>query len=304
MFRFVFSILCYVFAFNAYCQTNIHGNYKAVTIPLDQNVPYTKTLILLHEIYNGTDLPNNFVVGSILAMRGDINAMHRLNVMQINSGSAYRSFVASLDSHDHDVTGWKLKTCFYNGKKYMALDVPYLPQQHTLGFQFVGWANSSGEELKVVTYEMNGIAQNQDKLSAVIDYVSTAVSRREIDKFFIKGNLGIGTNVLNNKLEVNGTIRAKEVKLEATNWPDYVFGNDHELMPLEEVYAFIEENAHLPGLKSAKEYEDEGVNMLEMNQKLLEKVEELTLYTISQERKLRNVEAEVELLKLLIKEKL
>ncbi|MFD2035514.1 hypothetical protein ACFSKL_11975 [Belliella marina] len=120
----------------------------------------------------------------------------------------------------------------------------------------------------------------------------------------IMGNLGIGTTVPTNKLEVNGTIRAKEVKLEATNWPDYVFEKGYELMPLDAVNSFIGENGHLPGLKPAKVYEEEGVNMLELNQKLLEKVEELTLHTIGQERKLEKMEAEIELLKLLIKEKL
>ncbi len=55
-------------------QTLIHGAYKGVTITLDQNVPYSKTLILLHEIYDGsTMLSNNFAVGTIMAIRGGSN---------------------------------------------------------------------------------------------------------------------------------------------------------------------------------------------------------------------------------------
>ncbi|MCH7411485.1 hypothetical protein MM239_19005 [Belliella sp. DSM 111904] len=118
------------------------------------------------------------------------------------------------------------------------------------------------------------------------------------------GNVGIGTNSPTHSLEVNGTIRAKEVKLEATNWPDYVFERDYQLMPLEEVKSFIVRKGHLPSLKSAKEYDEEGVNMLEMNQKLLEKIEELTLYTITQEEKLVRIESELELLRAFIKEKI
>ncbi|MFD2034501.1 hypothetical protein ACFSKL_06860, partial [Belliella marina] len=99
----------------------------------------------------------------------------------------------------------------------------------------------------------------------------------------VYGNMGIGISPSQNyKFQVNGTIRAKEVKLEAHNWPDYVFEKDYELMPLEAVDSFIGENGHLPGLKPAKVYEEEGVNMMELNQKLLEKVEELTLYVIEQ----------------------
>lgn len=83
-------------------------------------------------------------------------------------------------------------------------------------------------------------------------------------------------------LEVNGIIRAKEVKLEATSWPDYVFEDGYQLMPLKEVKSHIDQKGHLPGIKFAKEYEAEGVNIMELNQKLLEKIEELTIYIINQ----------------------
>ena len=119
------------------------------------------------------------------------------------------------------------------------------------------------------------------------------------------GNLGVGITNPSQKLEVNGTIRAKEIKLEATNWPDYVFEKGYGLMPLQEVKAHIDLKGHLPGLKSAREYKEEGVGMLELNQKLLEKVEELTLHAIAQERKLQQLDelkAELEILKQLIKE--
>ncbi|KEO71617.1 hypothetical protein [Anditalea andensis] len=98
------------------------------------------------------------------------------------------------------------------------------------------------------------------------------------------GNVGVGIENPTHKFEVNGIVRAKEIKVEATNWPDYVFERDYELMSLDEVKSFIDQKGHLPGFKSEKEYSEEGVNLLELNQKLLEKVEEITLYLLHQQK--------------------
>lgn len=94
------------------------------------------------------------------------------------------------------------------------------------------------------------------------------------------GNVGIGTSTPSNELEVNGTIRTKEVKVEATGWPDFVFSSDYNLMSLDNVEKYINENGHLPNLENAETVEKNGVNVGEMQAKLLQKIEELTLYMI------------------------
>jgi len=97
------------------------------------------------------------------------------------------------------------------------------------------------------------------------------------------GNVGIGTNSPAEKLSVNGNIRAKEVKIEAANWPDYVFKPSYKLPSLQETQEFIKKNGHLPGMPSAAEIEAKGQNLGEINSKLLKAVEELTLHLIEKE---------------------
>ena len=98
------------------------------------------------------------------------------------------------------------------------------------------------------------------------------------------GNVGIGTRTPTNKLEVNGTIRAKEVIVEATGWSDYVFAPDYRLASLSEVEAHIVANGHLPGVPSAAEVAAQGVSVGDMQAMLMAKVEELTLYVIKQQK--------------------
>ncbi len=106
------------------------------------------------------------------------------------------------------------------------------------------------------------------------------------------GNVGIGTTNPQHKLSVNGTIKAKEVIVEATGWADYVFADDYRLASLAEVEAHIAKKKHLPGIPSAVEIEESGVNVERMQAALLAKVEELTLHLISQDKSLQALKVE------------
>ncbi len=103
-------------------------------------------------------------------------------------------------------------------------------------------------------------------------------------------NVGIGTTTPDAKLTVKGTIHAEEVKVDLNvPGPDYVFEADYPLQTLEETRAYIEKNKHLPGIPSSAEMQQNGVNLLEMNMKLLEKVEELTLHLIEMKEEIQQL---------------
>ncbi|WP_025743442.1 hypothetical protein [Aquimarina pacifica] len=107
---------------------------------------------------------------------------------------------------------------------------------------------------------------------------------------YFANNVGIGTPNPKNKLSVNGTIWAKEVKVSLTDAADWVFEEDYNLRPLEEVAAYIKENKHLPEIPSAEEFRQNDMKVSEMTNKLLQKIEELTLYILQQEERIKVLE--------------
>lgn len=98
------------------------------------------------------------------------------------------------------------------------------------------------------------------------------------------GFVGIGTDSPTKMLSVNGTIQAKEVIVE-TGWSDFVFEDSYRLKSLEEVEKHIEEHGHLPDVPSATVVESEGLSIGETQKIMMQKIEELTLYVIEQDKK-------------------
>ena len=115
---------------------------------------------------------------------------------------------------------------------------------------------------------------------------------------YFAGSVGIGTlNKANTyKLAVEGTIGARRVKVTQETWPDYVFERDYQLPTLQEVDAYIKEHKHLPGVPSAEEVTKNALDLGEMNKILLQKIEELTLHLIEQDKQNKEQQQQIELL--------
>lgn len=107
------------------------------------------------------------------------------------------------------------------------------------------------------------------------------------------GNVGIGKTNPTDKLEVNGRIHARWVRIDLNNWSDYVFLPTYELKPLQEVELYIKKHGHLENIPSEEEVLENGIDLGEMNRLLLEKVEELTLYTIELNKKITVLESKI-----------
>ncbi len=126
---------------------------------------------------------------------------------------------------------------------------------------------------KVATIRTNGA-------SDTLRFTTGGSSRMRI---FPNGDVRIGTRYTNDnfRLAVDGKIICEELRVDlSSTWPDYVFAEDYPLMPIIELEKSIKANKHLPGIPSAQELESAGVDLGIMQTKIMEKVEELTLYVI------------------------
>ena len=149
---------------------------------------------------------------------------------------------------------------------------------------------ASGDLNAVVMGEYNGkswLGAHNSQLNAWSDLIVQAEG----------GNVGIGTVNPANKLDVNGTIHSKEVKVDMNGWSDFVFKKEYNLPTLEEVEKHITEKGHLENIPSEREVLQNGINLGEMNAKLLQKIEELTLYMIEAKKESKKQKSEMDIIK-------
>ncbi|WP_052085253.1 fibronectin type III domain-containing protein [Cellulophaga sp. E6(2014)] len=151
-------------------------------------------------------------------------------------------------------------------------------------------ASLQSSELTVVT--LAGVQPEINYTSLNSNLTTVDWTARDL---YAEQNVGIGTtNTQGYRLAVAGNVVAEEVKVALqVNWPDYVFDKAYNLPSLEQVENHINENGYLIHMPSAAEVEENGIQLGEMNAKLLRKIEELTLYTITQEKKIKLLEQQV-----------
>ncbi len=133
-----------------------------------------------------------------------------------------------------------------------------------------------------------------DHLAIFTNYINTSVL--ELQPAFGVVTIGTTTPATGYILSVDGKAIAEEVKVQISgSWPDYVFKDDYKLMSLSSLRASLKKNGHLPNMPSAQKVNsDNGIELGEMNKKLLEKVEELTLYILGLDARIKAMEEKYE----------
>lgn len=155
-------------------------------------------------------------------------------------------------------------------------------------YDFMSFYDRDGNGVGSIMYNRSSswYGGNDETAGVFNDFVIYAREGRDLvlksDK--TGGDVYIGTSVCPNNLRVTGKIYATEIEVKLDVFPDYVFKKDYNLLPLSEVESHINNYGTLPGMPTEKEIVENGLNINQMQIKLVEKIEELTLHMIRLEK--------------------
>jgi len=261
--------------------------------------PNTSNLNQLRVYPNG-DLGYNGVINSLNSQwDATSNANFRLSYDNNNSGSGSYIIYSGGISSSNEV--FRINN---NGNVGIGTTNPVygklVVKQSTdnTNFDGIAIAKSNSSEVGFLQIDSNSSFQIKNGVNSQRDIILNGNANAT-------GNIGIGTSNPSEKLTVKGKILCGEVEvvLENTIPADYVFQKyytgesnlkaDYTMPTLEEVEAYTKANHHLPEIPSAAEIKEDGLQLKEMTNLLLQKVEELTLYTIEQEKRIKTLESKI-----------
>jgi hypothetical protein len=160
-----------------------------------------------------------------------------------------------------------------------------------------------GSNVFEMSYPRNGFGTAELKTIGVRHLILGTDNTERIRIHGATGNVGIGTQNPDQKLTVKGKIHAEDIIINTNVPADYVFEKyydnyssareDYSMMNLKDLESFIKENKHLPEIPSGSEMIQDGIMIGDFQMKLLQKIEELTLYTIAQHKELENLKSQI-----------
>lgn len=161
---------------------------------------------------------------------------------------------------------------------------------------FLDFRHEANNSQPVLLQGYYGVAFRTEKGTMAIDNDGIVSIGLDADRM---EQLALNSNSFHDfKLYVKKGIRTEKVKVDNIGaWPDYVFDTSYDLKTLNEVEQFINQNSHLPEVPSETEINKNGIDVAQMDAILLRKIEELTLYTIEQQKQIDYLTKQIEVLK-------
>ncbi len=196
------------------------------------------------------------------------------NVLALNFGGDFSggTRIGNQITLSNDGTFQMPDNKFFKGANFQTNDYS------TMTFKSRAWQTVQGVNGKAFSFQTHNNLGNDGFEMMAIYYGESG----KITMVPNGGNVGIGIgDTKGYKLAVGGSMIAESIKVKLqANWPDYIFSKGYELPSLSETEKQIKDQGHLPGIPSAAEVKANGIDLGEMNAKLLKKIEELTLYLI------------------------
>jgi len=263
-------LIFFIFSFSLYCQGQ-EANYSAHadkihyiyvgSLPKSSVHVYEKLKIeIFGGNYGSTDLSTTIYS---IATR-DVN---RLTVERAGGGTIQNLRMFELVIYENgNYYDFVIQT--FKERRYISLNIKST---------FLCGAHNAVTEKKNVEI---GIYDPTGKKNVTSDFLQTVLTATDSN-----GNFGIGTLTPKAKLDVRGNIIADQVEIKVNTGADFVFDSNYKLQSLPELENFVKTNKHLPDIPSEKEMQNNGINLNEMQIKLLQKIEELTLYMIELNKK-------------------
>jgi hypothetical protein len=268
---------------------------------------HADTKLRLYSTGNGSDMPANLSLWASepgwtyygTGIGYNVNGSPYYGRIDNTRGSSYLRFLPDETKFEfQNTSGGYINALTIKEDGNVGVGTTTPPQQLSITGG-IGFANQNANDKKLYSPQDGMLEWVTHDAAAEHGFVVSHQGERRVllntkgNSYLIGGNVGIGTITPAYKLDVLGTIRAKEVLVNLDGGADFVFEKGYKLLPIEHVANYVQENKHLPDIPSANEMVKNGVSMGDMQVKLLQKVEELTLYAIQQDQSKKELEAKL-----------